>query len=145
MNDKPGEPANSGGPEKVDSAAQGAENGQAVAQQLAELKAENAELRDKLLRSIAEMENLRRLMEVGVESLKPAGRIVVVSFQSMEDRQVKQAFRSLEQAGMVRVLTAKPVVPDQAETARNPRSRSAKLRAAIRTDQSSARQIGSSL
>lgn len=63
MNDKPGEPANSGGPETVDSAAQGAENGQAGAQQLAELKAENAELRDRLLRSIAEMENLRRRTE----------------------------------------------------------------------------------
>jgi molecular chaperone GrpE len=63
MNDKPGEPANSGGPEQVDSAAQAAEgalNGQAGAQQLAELKAENADLRDKLLRNIAEMENLRR-------------------------------------------------------------------------------------
>jgi molecular chaperone GrpE len=63
MNDKPGEPANSDGPERVDSAAQAAEsaqNGQADAQQLAELKAENADLRDKLLRNIAEMENLRR-------------------------------------------------------------------------------------
>ena len=57
MNDKPGEPANSGGPEQVDSAAQ---NGQAASTQLAELKAENADLRDRLLRSIAEMENLRR-------------------------------------------------------------------------------------
>jgi molecular chaperone GrpE len=63
MNDKPGEPVNSGGPEQVDSAAQGAESGQAGAQQLAELKAENAELRDRLLRSIAEMENLRRRTE----------------------------------------------------------------------------------
>ncbi len=63
MNDKPGEPANSGGPEKVDSAAQGAESAQAGAQQIAELKAENAELRDRLLRSIAEMENLRRRTE----------------------------------------------------------------------------------
>ena len=63
MNDKPGEPANSGGPEKVNSAALGAESGQAVAQQLAELKAENAELRDRLLRAIAEMENLRRRTE----------------------------------------------------------------------------------
>ncbi len=66
MNDKPGEPANTGGPEKINSAAQGmdaAQGGQAGAQQLAELKAENAELRDKLLRSIAEMENLRRRTE----------------------------------------------------------------------------------
>jgi molecular chaperone GrpE len=63
MNDKPGESANSGGPEQIDSKAQAgdaAQNGQATAQQLAELKAENADLRDRLLRSIAEMENLRR-------------------------------------------------------------------------------------
>jgi molecular chaperone GrpE len=66
MNDKPDEPANSAGPEQVDSAAQASEaaqNGQAGAQQLAELKAENADLRDKLLRSHAEMENLRRRTE----------------------------------------------------------------------------------
>jgi molecular chaperone GrpE len=66
MNDKPGESANSGGPEQDVSAAQGAEaaqNGQASAQQLAELKAENAELRDRLLRSAAEMENIRRRTE----------------------------------------------------------------------------------
>lgn len=66
MNDKPGESANSGGPEQVDSAAQQAEaaqNMQAELQQLADLKAENAELRDKVLRTMAEMENLRRRTE----------------------------------------------------------------------------------
>jgi molecular chaperone GrpE len=66
MNDKPGESANLGGPEQVDSAAQQSEAGQgnqAELQQLAELKAENAELRDKLLRTMAEMENLRRRTE----------------------------------------------------------------------------------
>ena len=66
MNDKPGESANPGGPEQVDSAAQQSEAGQgnqAELQQLAELKAENAELRDRLLRTMAEMENLRRRTE----------------------------------------------------------------------------------
>ncbi len=65
MNDKPGESANSGGPEQVDSAAQQADAGQTFQAQLqvAELKAENAELRDKLLRTMAEMENLRRRTE----------------------------------------------------------------------------------
>lgn len=66
MNDKPGEPVNPDGPEQVDSAAQAAEtaqNGDAESQQLAGLKAENADLRDKLLRNIAEMENLRRRTE----------------------------------------------------------------------------------
>ncbi len=67
MNDKPGEPANSGGPEQVDSAAaqqaETAQSAQAALQQVAELKAENAELRDRLLRTMAEMENLRRRTE----------------------------------------------------------------------------------
>jgi len=66
MNDKPDESANSGGPEQVDSAAQQVEveqGTQAQLQQLAELKAENAELRDRLLRTMAEMENLRRRTE----------------------------------------------------------------------------------
>ncbi len=66
MNDKPRESANSGGPEPVDSAAQQAEPGQsfqAQLQQFAELKAENAELRDRLLRTMAEMENVRRRTE----------------------------------------------------------------------------------
>ncbi|MGA2497767.1 MAG: 16S rRNA (cytosine(1402)-N(4))-methyltransferase RsmH [Tepidisphaeraceae bacterium] len=76
-----------------------------------------------------EMENLKRLIELGAKALRRGGRLVVISFQSMEDRLVKQQFRSLEQAGAVRILTGKPVVPSEAETARNPRSRSAKLRA----------------
>jgi molecular chaperone GrpE len=66
MSDKPGESANSGGPEQVDFAAQQAEAAQkfqAQLQQLADLKAENAELRDKTLRVLAEMENLRRRTE----------------------------------------------------------------------------------
>lgn len=65
MNDKPDEPANSGGPEQVDSAAQteAAQANQAQLQQLAELKAENSDLRDKLLRIMAEMENFRRRSE----------------------------------------------------------------------------------
>jgi 16S rRNA (cytosine1402-N4)-methyltransferase len=76
-----------------------------------------------------EVGNLRRLLQTGIKALKPAGRMVVISFQSTEDRLVKQAFRSLEQTGLVRILTGKPVIPSEAESARNPRSRSAKLRA----------------
>ena len=55
--------------------------------------------------------------------------MVVISFQSMEDRLAKQAFRSAEQAGRVRILTSKPVVPSPVEMDQNPRSRSSKLRA----------------
>jgi len=76
-----------------------------------------------------EMENLKSLLERGLRRLNSGGRMVVISFQSMEDRLVKQAFRSAEQAGRVRMLTPKPVTPSEAEMARNPRSRSSKLRA----------------
>ncbi len=54
--------------------------------------------------------------------------MAVISFQSMEDRSVKQAFRSLEQTGVVRIITKKPLSPTPEEIARNPRARSAKMR-----------------
>jgi 16S rRNA (cytosine1402-N4)-methyltransferase len=53
----------------------------------------------------------------------------VISFHSGEDRRVKQAFRSAEQTGQIAIVTKKPVSPTEDETRRNPRSRSAKLRA----------------
>ena len=55
-----------------------------------------------------------------------------MGFQSTEDRLVKQAFRSAEQTGLLKVVTKKPVSPAEAELAANPRSRSAKLRVAER-------------
>jgi 16S rRNA (cytosine1402-N4)-methyltransferase len=54
--------------------------------------------------------------------------MAVISFQSMEDRLVKQAFRSAQEVGGFDILTKKPISPREDETARNPRSRSAKLR-----------------
>jgi 16S rRNA (cytosine1402-N4)-methyltransferase len=75
-----------------------------------------------------ELENLQVLLREGPGYLNKGGRLAVISFQSMEDRLVKQAFRSAEQTGSVRILTKKPVGPTEEETARNPRSRSAKLR-----------------
>lgn len=77
-----------------------------------------------------EMSNLASLLEQGPRYLTAGGRMGVISFQSMEDRAVKQAFRSAEQAGLVTVLTKKPIVPTDSEIARNPRSRSSKLRVA---------------
>ncbi|WJI25062.1 16S rRNA (cytosine(1402)-N(4))-methyltransferase RsmH [Thermosynechococcus sp. B0] len=62
--------------------------------------------------------------------LKPAGRIAVISFHSLEDRRVKQAWRGNP---LLEVVTRKPIVADAAEVALNPRSRSAKLRIAART------------
>ena len=52
----------------------------------------------------------------------------MISFQSTEDRMVKQAFRSAEQTGQFKVLTTKPISPADEELAANPRSRSSKLR-----------------
>jgi 16S rRNA (cytosine1402-N4)-methyltransferase len=61
--------------------------------------------------------------------LRPAGRAVIISFHSLEDRIAKRALRDLAAAGPAKVLTKKPVLPSRAEVERNPRSRSAKLRA----------------
>ncbi len=76
-----------------------------------------------------ELENLKRFLETAPEVLRPGGRLVIISFHSLEDRLVKRAFRSDER---LRVLTKKPVTPSSEEVARNPRARSAKLRAAER-------------
>jgi 16S rRNA (cytosine1402-N4)-methyltransferase len=76
-----------------------------------------------------EMQNLEAFLKIAPMLLKPDGRLVVISFQSMEDRLVKQAFRSLDESGRFQLLTKKPLCPTAEEIAANPRSRSAKLRA----------------
>jgi 16S rRNA (cytosine1402-N4)-methyltransferase len=75
-----------------------------------------------------EMQNLETFLARSPMLLKSKGRIAVISFHSMEDRLVKQAFRSAEQTGLLKVLTKKPLSPTESEISRNPRSRSAKLR-----------------
>jgi len=75
-----------------------------------------------------ELANLERLLELVPELLAPRGRAGVISFHSLEDRRVKQAFARLDKAGWARVLTKKPLTPTAQEIEKNLRSRSAKLR-----------------
>jgi 16S rRNA (cytosine1402-N4)-methyltransferase len=82
-----------------------------------------------------ELEGLDAFLEAAVRRLRAGARLVVISFHSLEDRIVKHTLRGLEhRAGGVRVLTRKPITPSDDEVARNPRARSAKLRAAERID-----------
>jgi 16S rRNA (cytosine1402-N4)-methyltransferase len=80
-----------------------------------------------------ELENLKRILETAWKNLKSGGRMCVISFHSLEDRMVKETFRTLEKEGEMRVLTKKPVRPCEEEQKRNPRSRSGKLRCAERS------------
>ena len=80
-----------------------------------------------------ELEDIAALLKAAPRVIKPGGRLVVISFHSLEDRMVKDAVREGAQAGLYEVLTRKPVIASEEETWRNPRSRSAKLRAAART------------
>lgn len=77
-----------------------------------------------------ELDDLRALLSAAPQVLKPGGRLVVISFHSLEDRIVKDAMRDGAKLGQYRLLTKKPVTPGEGEVDRNPRARSAKLRAA---------------
>jgi 16S rRNA (cytosine1402-N4)-methyltransferase len=77
-----------------------------------------------------ELGEIRTLLESAGSLLKPGGRLVLISFHSLEDRLVKDAFKEAKDKGIFEVLTKKPVTASEAEIRRNPRSRSAKLRAA---------------
>jgi 16S rRNA (cytosine1402-N4)-methyltransferase len=94
-----------------------------------------------------ELENLQGFLNDGYEILNPKGRMVIISFHSLEDRLVKQAFRKWSRSCIcppktpvcgcgwsrkVTLLTSRPRVASDAEVERNPRARSAKLRAVER-------------
>ena len=74
-----------------------------------------------------ELGQLRRGLDAAIERLLPGGRLAAISFHSLEDRIVKWRFR---EEGRLKVLTKKPIGPSAEEMRENPRSRSAKLRAA---------------
>jgi 16S rRNA (cytosine1402-N4)-methyltransferase len=76
-----------------------------------------------------ELDDLRALLNAAPQLLKPGGRLVVISFHSLEDRIVKDALREGVKQGHYRLLIKKPLIAGTEEVDRNPRSRSAKLRA----------------
>jgi 16S rRNA (cytosine1402-N4)-methyltransferase len=81
-----------------------------------------------------ELDGLDRFVEAAARRLRAGARLVVITFHSLEDRIVKHTLRALQQRdGLVQVLTKKPIVASDEEVERNPRARSAKLRAAERT------------
>jgi 16S rRNA (cytosine1402-N4)-methyltransferase len=77
-----------------------------------------------------ELENLEQFLDRVLLVLRPGGRVVILSFHSLEDRLVKHAFQRWQREGRARILTRKVVRPTQEEVRVNPRARSAKLRAA---------------
>lgn len=93
-----------------------------------------------------ELDSLKRLLTSAARIIRPGGRIAVITYHSLEDRLVKNFLKTGNLDGDTekdffgntkspfRMLGSKPIVPDEEEIERNPRSRSAKLRVAVRTD-----------
>jgi 16S rRNA (cytosine1402-N4)-methyltransferase len=82
-----------------------------------------------------ELEGLDGFLAHAAGRLAPVGRLVVITFHSLEDRVVKHTLRALQTAGGITIRTKRPQVPTEAEIERNPRARSAKLRAATRSEE----------
>jgi 16S rRNA (cytosine1402-N4)-methyltransferase len=76
-----------------------------------------------------EQEELDALLQQAPGLVKPGGRIVIITFMSLEDRKVKRSFQALAREGRARILTKHVITPTETEVRRNPASRSAKLRA----------------
>ena len=80
----------------------------------------------------SELEKLDLFLSYFYQKLCIGGRIVIISFHSLEDRRIKRSFRELGSKGKVKILTKKPIIPSIEEMENNNRSKSAKLRAAER-------------
>lgn len=76
-----------------------------------------------------ELDNLNLVISKINQILNSKGRLVIISFHSLEDRIVKNKFREMEKEGLGKILTKKPIIAGEAEIKQNLRSRSAKLRA----------------
>jgi 16S rRNA (cytosine1402-N4)-methyltransferase len=79
-----------------------------------------------------ELENVKAVLPQAVSLLAPEGRLVVISFHSLEDRIVKNFFAEESKKGTIKILTKKPITASRDELGKNPRARSAKLRAAVK-------------
>ena len=79
-----------------------------------------------------ELENLKKVLPQALEILERNGKLVVISFHSLEDRVVKSFFKENFQKGLCKILTKKPIRPSAEEIKSNPRSRSARLRSALK-------------
>ena len=79
-----------------------------------------------------ELENLKNFLKKYISYVKVGGRIVIISFHSIEDRIVKHSFKSSSKKGVIKILTKKPLVASMEEKNSNKRSKSAKLRCAIK-------------
>ncbi|MEM2465691.1 MAG: 16S rRNA (cytosine(1402)-N(4))-methyltransferase RsmH [Candidatus Bathyarchaeia archaeon] len=79
-----------------------------------------------------ELENLAKALPQALDVLDKGGRLVVISFHSLEDRIVKNFLREKAKEGVVKILTKKPVRSSKEEVEENPRARSARLRAALK-------------
>ena len=80
-----------------------------------------------------ELGALEQFLKDSYTALKPGGKMAIITFHSLEDRVVKQYFRTLKDADMAELETKKPIVPTQEELKANPRARSAKLRIITKT------------
>ncbi len=75
-----------------------------------------------------ELESLRQALVKGFAALAPDGRMAIITFHSLEDRIVKNFFKTFERDGIGILINKKPIIPGDEELANNPRARSAKLR-----------------
>ncbi len=75
-----------------------------------------------------ELSHLKKALDELSQFLSPHGRMLVISFHSLEDRIVKQAFKNLEQTQEFKLITKKPIIPTDTEIQENPRSRTSKMR-----------------
>ena len=80
----------------------------------------------------SELEEIEMALDKCIDHLAPGGRLVVIAFHSLEDRIVKEKFRLFARLGQARILTKKPIRPQEEEVEQNSRARSARLRAVER-------------